>query len=223
MIIYGWNSRVLKQAPFPGHTCTNCGQQDSHVVVSGSYGHIFWIPLFPYKKALRIICAHCQHQEKPKTVSEEVHQFAKKLKSTVKFPIWMFAGSGIVAAIIIYGVISNFLAGQRDLNLLDDPQVNDIYYLYNKEESTDYKFSLNKVIAVNGDSVNVSPNSFIYNFKPSMLEREDGFYDIYYTYHKNELRQMYKDDVIREVKRGFLPGRGFERELVYPDSLLLGR
>ena len=181
MIVYGWNSRLLKEAHFPGKRCANCGAEACHIVVSASYAHIFWIPIFPYKKKLRIVCTNCGHEEKARDVSEEVKQMARQLKSSVRLPIWMFAGSLIMAAGISWLVISSFMDGQKDLDMIESPEVNDIYILYDSEETTAYKYHLNKVVGVEGDSVQLAPNSFYYNGTPTNLEPEDGFYDVYFT------------------------------------------
>lgn len=224
MVVYGWNSKLLKEAPFNGHQCTSCGSQSAHIVVIASYFHIFWIPLFPYKKILRIICDDCQHNNKPKEVSEEVKVLAKQLKSKVKFPIYMFSGVGIIALLISYFTVQGFIENKDFEKYLNEPQANDIYHLYNSDEETEYKYYLWKVVDVNEDSVNVSPNSFQYNYKPTELESKDGFYDIYYTVHKNQLKELFETNVIRKVQRGFEPGKGFEREIIYEiteaDSLI---
>ena len=220
MIVYGWNSRVLKEAPFPGHRCSNCDSENCHIVVSSSYFHVFWIPLFPYRKKLRIVCGSCGHEEKAKNASLEVKQVAKQLKATVKTPFWMYAGSIIVALGISWLIIQGFMDSQRDLDMIDSPEVNDIYYLYDKDEPTEYKYYLYKVVEVNGDTVGISPNDYHYNRRPFSLEEEDGFYDAFFNIHKDDIKQLYEDDVIRDVQRGFAEGLGFERVLVFPDSLL---
>jgi len=220
MLIYGWNSKHLKDAPFPGQKCQNCDAEDCHILISASYAHIFWIPIFPYRKSLKIVCTNCEHAASPKSVSNEVRAFAKELKKKVRIPIWMFSGSGLVAGLIFYGIITSFISVQKELGLLENPEVNDLYYFYDEDETTEYKYYLRKVMQVRGDSVDIAPNSFQYNWEATALDSEDGFYDIYYTLHKQDLIDLYNDDVIRTVKRGLPEGNGFERELIYPDSLL---
>ncbi len=215
MVIYGWNSKSLKEAPFNGHQCTNCGHESTHIVVYGSYFHIFWIPLFPYRKSLKIICDNCQHASKPKEVSEEVRSLAKQLKSKVNFPLYMFSGIGVIILLIAYFTIQGNIDNKAYAEYLEQPQVDDIYHLYNDEEISEYKYYLWKVVDVNGDSVNVSPNSFQYNYKPTKLEPNDGFYDVYITFHKHQLQEFLETDLIRKVQRGFESGKGFDRELIY--------
>lgn len=218
MIVYGWNSKVLKESPFPNQTCASCNSEDAHVVVSASYWHVFWIPIFPYKKQLTIVCGNCSLETKPKHVSEEVRQFAKKLKSTVRFPFYMFAGIGIIAVLIAVFAFIGFQDNQKMEEYLDNPQANDIYFLYDKEEPTELKYTLSKAVEVKGDSVYVTFNSFQYNYQPSRLESKDGFYDITIAMHKAALKEMYDKDEIRNVQRGFEPSSGFDRVVEFTEE-----
>ncbi|MBO3699018.1 hypothetical protein [Roseivirga sp. E12] len=215
MVIYGWNTKVLKEAPFAGHQCTNCGHENTHIVVSGSYAHIFWIPLFPYKKVLHVICDNCKHANKPKEVSEEVRSLAKQLKSKVRFPAYMFSGLAIVMVLIGYFAVATYMDGQRFEKYLSEPEVNDIYYLYDKDEPSEFKYSLLKVIDIRQDTIDVSPNGFSYNYEPTQLLEDDGFYDVFLSYHKSEIMEMFTNDELRTVKRLGSAVSGMDKVIIY--------
>lgn len=215
MVIYGWNAKVLKETPFSGHQCTNCGHENTHIIVTGSYAHIFWIPLFPYRKTLRVICDNCQHSNKPKEVSEDVRSLGKQLKSKVSFPLYMFSGIGLVLALMGYFTVSTFLHAKQFERLLSEPEVNDVYYIYDKNEPTELKYSLLKVIDIREDSIDVSPNSFGYSYEPIVLMEADGFYDAYFTYHRNQIRDMYDRDELKRVTRKSLENTGMDRVIEY--------
>ncbi|OEK02234.1 hypothetical protein BFP97_12220 [Roseivirga sp. 4D4] len=215
MVIYGWNTKVLKDAPFAGHQCTNCGHESAHIIVSASYAHIFWIPVFPYKKVLHLVCDNCQHANKPKEVSPEVRALAKGLKSSVRFPFYMFSGVAIIMALVAYFAVETYMDEQRFEKYLTEPEVNDIYYLYDKDEPTEYKYSLLKVIDIREDSIDVSPNSFGYNYEPAVLMEDDGFYDVYFTYHIDQLREMHKTDELKSVVRLGSETMGMDRVITY--------
>lgn len=218
MIVYGWNAKVLKESPFPGQTCASCGAQESHILVTGSYAHIFWIPIFPYKKSLTIVCANCSMETKPKHASPEVKEFAKQLKSTVRLPLYMFAGTGIIAALIAFFIVQGFLNDQQIEKYLEDPQVNDIYYMYDAGESTAYKYTIRKVVDVQGDSVSLTFNSFQYNYEPTVLDPEDGFFDVNYNMHKDNIQSLYKNKDISKVMRGFASSSGFDRVIEFSEE-----
>ena len=213
MIVYGWNSKVLKESPFPNHTCESCDSTNSFVVVSASYAHIFWIPLFPYKKKLDIVCGSCGLDTKPKYVSEEVKQLAKKLKSSVRIPFYLFSGVGVIGALVIYLIINGSLVGQKMEEFLQEPQANDIYFLYDKTEPTEFKHYLWKAREVKGDTVYITYNGFSYNKRPDELKQEDGFYNISVPMHKSALLKLYEQDELRTVQRGYDFGTGFGKEI----------
>lgn len=215
MVVYGWKSKVLKEALFNGHQCPRCQNQSTHIVVFGSYFHIFWIPFFPYRKNLKIICDSCQLDQKPKEVTPELRKLTKQLKSQVRLPFYMFSGVGIITLLIGYFAVTAFLDDLRFEKYLTDPKVNDIYYIFNENEPTELKYSLLKVIDIREDSVDMSPNSFGYNYEPSVLMEEDGFLDVYYSYHKNQLRDMYERDELKTVIRKSLENTGMDKVIEY--------
>jgi hypothetical protein len=215
MLIYGWASKTLKTARFKGDKCSNCQSEERFIIVSASYAHIFWIPLFPYKKSLEIGCASCSQTYAAKNASDDLKGIAKKLKASVKTPWYLYSGLIIVALLIGLFVFQDFQQKQEYKSYLSQPQKDDIYTLYDAEETTEYKYYLWKVIEVNGDSVNIAPNSFQYNMSPTKLDQADGFYDIYYTYHKDYLINLFEEGALKQVQRGLGFGTGFGREIPY--------
>ena len=219
MFVYGWNGRVIKEAPFKGQKCVSCQNETTHIVITSQYAHVFWIPMFPYKKKLSIVCTHCGYEAEPSEVSDEVRAMAKQLKSSVRTPWYLYFG--LIAIVVLIGVfqIQGIFDGRKDKEMLENPQVNDVYHLFNPDEPTTYKYSFLKVTQVVGDSVHVAPNSFGYDGRVYQLDYQDGFYDIYYSYHKSELLNLFQEDKIIDISREYTNGTGFNRELVYtPDS-----
>lgn len=215
MIIYGWNTKTLKQSPFEGQECVSCQSKTTHIVVSASYAHIFWIPIFPYKKTLQIVCTSCGYAAKAREVSDEVSGVAKTLKKSVRIPFYLYSGLILLFIGIAAIAYSGNATQDRYKEYIENPQADDIYTLYNKEEPTEYKYSLWKVVAVNGDSVNISPNAFQYNRHPEKLDEEDGFYDVYFTYHKAQVLSLFDSKEIKKVQRGIGFGTGYNREIPY--------
>jgi hypothetical protein len=127
----------------------------------------------------------------------------------------MFSGVGIITLLIGYFAVTAFLDDLRFEKYLTDPKVNDIYYIFNENEPTELKYSLLKVIDIREDSVDMSPNSFGYNYEPSVLMEEDGFLDVYYSYHKNQLRDMYERDELKTVIRKSLENTGMDKVIEY--------
>lgn len=216
MIIYGWNNRIIKEAPVDKVTCPNCKNDKMHIRVFGFYVHIFWIPLFPYKKDVILSCDHCQMG----VSGGELDDTMKKLKKSVSFPKYMFLGSALLLAFVAYLVVDSHLQDKKELSFLTHPEVGDVYHLIDKEEVTEYKYYLLKAQEVMGDSMAVSANGFAYNMVPKELMAGDGFYKTQYMIDKKSLMELYESGELVKVQREYNNGSGFDRELDEEEAIL---
>ena len=165
MIIYGWNNRIIKEAPVDKISCPNCQNDKMHVRIFGFYVHIFWIPMFPYKKDIVLQCDQCQMG----VGGGELEDTMKKLKKSVGFPKYMFLGTVLLLTLIAYLVIDAHLDDKKELSYLVNPQVGDVYHLIDKEEPTEYKYYLWKAQELFADSIHISANGYAYNMVPTRL------------------------------------------------------
>lgn len=60
-IIFGRKSSVVKDELVIEDRCSHCEQERKSVFGLVKYVHLFWIPVFAYKKELITICHHCKH------------------------------------------------------------------------------------------------------------------------------------------------------------------
>jgi hypothetical protein len=220
MLIYGWKTKTLKEAPFNGEACANCKGTERFIVVTASYAHIFWIPLFSYKKKLQIACKTCDHLASSKEISTEFKMLVKQLKAKVRIP-WYFY-SGLILFVLLIGLFKyqSIQQNAEYKSFLEAPLKDDIITLYDSKEPSSFKYYLWKVIDTEFDTIRISPNSFQYDRIPSKLDVEDGFYDFYYSFHKSYLIELFEDKSIKKVQRGIGFGNSFSREIPYPyDSL----
>ena len=222
MIIYGWNSKNIRQAPLEAYECPNCKTKNSHIAIFSNYAHLFWIPLFPYKKSAQIFCTHCQLVQKDKELPGEMKEQVRTLKSSVKSPVYLFAGLIIIvlfAAFIFYSSLQN---SQLQQSFIDDPQIGDVYIIEDPDEPTEYNHYLLKVTDILPDSLVVSINTFGYNGVVSSLDAEDGFYDFGYLIHKNRIQGYDDAGELKKVIREYSSFSGFDRIVEYqipePDS-----
>ncbi len=216
MIIYGWNSKIIKQAPLENLTCEHCQEKNSLLTIYSRYVHIFWIPMFPYKKEALISCAHCQKATEEKHMTVDYKEKVKALKKSVPTPKYLFSGLVILALGAAYLGYAGNENTKKELSFLEQPQAGDVYRNYDETETTEYKYYLWKVADVIDDSVYVSPSSYSYNGLPTKLEPEDGFYDAYFAVHKDLLIEMYDKGEIKSVLREYAPETGFDRMISYP-------
>jgi hypothetical protein len=215
MIVYGTNSKLLKQAPLENQDCSHCHEKDMQLLIYSSYVHIFWIPFFPYKKKAVLHCTHCQQVTEEKDISEEKKTLFKALKSSVSTPKYLFSGLAVLAILIVWLNYKSRESERNELDYLKDPKIGDVYKLVDETELTEYKYYLWKVVDVKPDSLYVSASSFTYNGVPDELEPEDGFYDIYYSINKDLISEMYDKKEVKEIIREYDESTGFNRLIPY--------
>lgn len=216
MVIYGWNTKTIKQAPMPEYECPHCQQKQSQMVVTAYYVHIFWIPLFPYKKAVAIVCGNCGRVTEESAITEGTTVSIKQLKAAVPLPKYLFVGLALLAAGIGYLIYLSNESAARKSDYMQNPQVGDVYLLKTKEDTAQYNHYLMKVRDINGDSLMVSYSSFNYNGRVDKLDPNDGFFDVMYSIHKNRIVEYHNTDELLEIMRDYPSTAGFDREIEFP-------
>jgi hypothetical protein len=159
MILYGFRGAHLRTAPLPGTTCPACATPDAvKASVYSRYAHVYYIPFFPFSKAAVAQCTHCQQAWEEKTLSSELRPAVRELKKSTRFPLWNWAGIGVV----VLGLAAASIAGRyhaRDRKAwLAAPHTGDIYTVHSPGDST--KYSLLKVVSANGNTVEVVGNDY---------------------------------------------------------------
>ena len=215
MIVYGWNSKNIKQAPLDGYECPSCKEKNSHLAIFAHYAHIFWIPLFPYKKSAQISCLHCQLATEEKGMPEDMKGKIKQLKSAVGIPKYMFAGLILIGLGIAYFSYSSSQNARLEQEYINSPQVGDVYILKDSEESSEYNHYLLKVNDVVDDSLVVAFNSYSYNGIIEELDPDDGFFNITYSIHKDAVKEYDETGDLKKVLRDYSASAGFDRVLEY--------
>ena len=218
MIIYGWNSKNIKQADLGDYVCPNCNEKQSVIAIFAHYLHIFWIPLFPFKKSAKIVCGHCQLDTEEKTMSDDMKGTIKQLKATVSPPKSLFSGLILVAAAVAFFSFSSVKNTQQEQQYIENPQVGDVYVLKDPEESTAYDHFLMKINEVNGDSLWVSFSAYSYDGIVSELDPSDGFYNYEYSIPKSTLGTYQESGELRKVMRDYTSAAGFDRVIEYEEA-----
>jgi len=223
MIIYGWNGRTLKEGPLKNYECPSCGEKNSHVVVVAQYIHVFWIPIFVYKKAVHVVCMSCNYSMEGKDFPPEekaMKENIKLLKSSVKTPFYLYLGLIAIVLAIGYFTFTGVQNSIEESAFLKDPQIGDVYVLEDLSEVSAYKYYLLKVQNIDGDSLHMTFNSFSYNTVVRSLDPSDGFYDVWYAIPKSQLNEFEESGELRKVIRDYTAYSGFDRTIHYPDSSL---
>jgi hypothetical protein len=213
MIVYGWNNRIIKEAPLEKLPCVHCGSESVKAKISVSYVHLFWIPLFPYKKSGQFECEQCKNV----IADSQLEETMTLLKKSVRFPFYMFSGMAVIIAFIAYLFINSAVEEKKELGYLSIPEVGDIYHLKDNEEVTEYKYYLWKAEEVFDDSLYVSQNAYTYNMIPEELMEKDGFVESYYVIKKKLLQELYDSGELVKIQRGYGEYSSFSR--VIPEEL----
>jgi DNA-directed RNA polymerase subunit RPC12/RpoP len=222
MIIYGWNTKNIKQANLEDYECPRCKERNSVIAVFAHYAHVFWIPLFPYKKSIDIVCQSCNHRSNEFNLESEKKGLAKQLKSTVPFPKYLFSGLFVILLGAAYFTYSSVKESNQEQSYVENPQIGDVYIILDDEELSEYNHFLLKVDDIEEDTLWVTFSSYSYNGVIDQLDPRDGFYDVVYSMHTDELEEYYESGDLKKVYRDYDESSGFNRVIEYqmPDSLV---
>jgi hypothetical protein len=216
MVIYGWNTKTIKQAPLPDYECPHCQQKQSQIAITAYYAHLFWIPVFPYKKTAAIVCGNCKHVTEEGAITSGTTVSIKQLKAAVPVPKYLFSGLVLIVIGIGYLIYQNNENAARRSAYVSDPKVGDVYLLKTKKDTVKYNHYLMKVREINGDSLLVSFSSYSYNGRVEKLDPNDGFYNVVYSIHKNGIEDYHTTGELLEVMRDYDATAGFDRDIEFP-------
>lgn len=115
MIFYGWNTSLIKIDDAPKAACSNCGET-GHMEMSRyvKYGHIFWLPMFPYATFGMSQCENCDEILYFNEMDLATQEHYAEFKKETRLPWWTFSGSAIILLYIAYLFI---------LDLFQDPTI----------------------------------------------------------------------------------------------------
>ncbi len=218
MIVYGWNAKNIKQALLDTYECPNCQQKQSVLFISAKYIHIFWIPLFPFKKSAIIVCNHCKHETDEKAITQITGATVNQLKAAVPLPKYLFSGLALLMVAIGYLTYNGVQNNKLEQAYIKDPHIGDVYLIKSNEEPTEYNHYFLKVRDLVGDSLWVSSSAYFYNGIVSQLDPKDGFYNVMYPMHKNGIKEFETNGALKKVMRNYATSTGFDREVEYQKS-----
>lgn len=201
MIFYGTNSKNIKNGKIINVECPNCGQNTSMTYsVFGKYAHIYWIPVFPYKKISITECNSCKRTyesgELPHSITQKLKQDYEK--DNPKYPIWMFSGASIIFGIIIFIIFMNMKMKEDEAIYIKEPKVGDLYHY--KTETGNY--SLMKIQELSKDSILFLVNEMETNLMSGTkdINLKKHFKEAY-AFSKKDIQKLYKEENIYEINR----------------------
>jgi hypothetical protein len=169
MLIYGNRATKTGHHNLFGTKCSHCNTANSLEMYTFSrYAHIFWIPLFPYKKEAVTQCNHCKQVLTKKEFDSTLTEKFNDIKTQTKTPYWQFIGLGLIVLGIAAGTYGAAEDNKRDKVFLNAPATGDVYEI----RMGTGKYTLYKVASVKADSVFVMPNQYEVNISTGLTKAE---------------------------------------------------
>ena len=209
MIVYGWNSKNVKNFDLPNSKCDQCGATGKKGSIHYRYAHIFWIPLFPYKKVAATQCNHCNHVADD-TLSADTQMHIEQAVGNVKPPIYLFIGAILLLGFIGWVANDSYTNRQERAAMIANPQVGDIFVLKGMTEQAEYPYSMMQVFRTSADSVDIVYSQYVYNeaagFKQDIRKHahEDVEYwdPFYFTVARTQVQEWATDGDVSRTIRG---------------------
>jgi hypothetical protein len=204
-LIKGTRNAKIKTYTDHDHSCTNCRNFDMTVKVYKEYFHFFFIPIAATgTKSVKIKYNSCGTQFRSDSLN-------KSYEEKTSVPFYLYAGTILVALLILAGFSLSFLTQYERSNFVSNPKVGDVYLINHQDSSaTSYYFA--RVMRINQDSVITIHNRFNYNEYVSEFIPADCFVsgeEIPFT--KETLKDMLKKGFISAVERDYVDSTGFNR------------
>lgn len=200
IILYGWESDRIKCERIENAKCPHCQSQGSFIgYLNGRYFHIFYLPIFPYKKTTEFKCQNCGDTYEGKSLARLFPDEYFKFRRNAGFPLFHFAGIFLVAGITIWIIISQKMDSKREIKYLQNPKIGDVYVYETPNEA----YSTFKIVGFNSDTLIFLQNE--YEIKNSSQVREINKETYYstekYLIVKDTLTALYKEGKIKNILR----------------------
>ena len=159
MVFYGTKASNLKNGQIINVDCPSCEANTTmKYSVFGKYGHLYWIPFFPISKITVAECNSCKKTFEYKELSDGIRtKFEReKEKNPIKFPLWMFSGLFVIAALVGFGVYTSGETEKKEAGYIKNPKVGDVYSIKNAEAN----YTSARVDKIDKDSIYVTNNDY---------------------------------------------------------------
>lgn len=156
MIIWGSGGKVVELGSAGTAQCPTCEQPRAfRDVLAYRYAHVWYLFSWVTRKQYMTVCSTCSHG-----VEHDSKAFEAKLDKS-PIPFYRRYGGlvllGLIALIVILGVVSASRISARDTELLAHPQVGDLYTVdlsaMAPGDFDGHAYGVMRVVAVDGDQV----------------------------------------------------------------------
>jgi len=198
MILVGTRDSNIKNGTILKEKCPKCNIENTlHFSIYRRYTHLTLIPLFPVGKLVFVHCSHCKETFDYEDLSENIQLKLRneKLNTTP----WMFLGSIILVAFIVFSINKYFDKKNETSTLIKNPIEGDVY---NLKFSNGY-YSNMRIDKVTKDSVYTTHNDFdaYMPYEIDDLDKPENFSDQKVYYSRRDILNLYHEDEIIKIIR----------------------
>ena len=202
MIFFGTKKKEIKRGIIASTTCKVCEENTSmYYRVEAKYFHVYWIPVFPYKKNTLVDCSYCDTAFEKKHFSENIKNKLQRENELqpARNPIWMFSGIIILSILIPLAFMQSARADEKKNDFLNHPKVGDVYFM----NSLPTVYSTMKIASIESDSIHFIANDTAVTKFTKVFSITDNHYytDKIKTYSKSQLQDMFEKDSIYTIDR----------------------
>ena len=201
MVFFGTKEKEIKRGRLSNVFCNECNENVSMTyIVESKYFHLYWVPIFPFKKNTLLGCNECETVFEQKQFSENIKnklQRENELKPA-RSPIWMFSGIIIVAFLLPLAFFQSAKADVKKADFVNNPKVGDIYFL-----SLPSHYSTMKIAAIEKDTIRfIANDTSVTKFQKVFFINDDKYYtDKIKSYSKSQVRDLLEKDSIYTIDR----------------------
>ncbi|CAD0007835.1 zinc ribbon domain-containing protein [Flavobacterium salmonis] len=198
MILVGTRDSNIKNGIILNEKCPKCNEENTlHFSIYRKYISLTLVPLFPVGKTVFINCNHCDENFDYEDLTESIQLKLRneKLDATP----WMFLGSIILIAFIIFSISNYFEEKDETSILIKNPIEGDVY---NLKFSNGY-YSNMRIDKVTKDSIYTTHNDFeaYMPYEIDDLDKPENFSDQKVYYSRKDILKLYQEDEIIKIRR----------------------
>jgi hypothetical protein len=200
IINFGTNVKKLKTGVIKNAICPNCNSKNELIYsIYGGYVNLVIIPTAPIKKTIIAECNNCKKTYKLNELDENIKRnFKLQYKEDpVKTPLWQYTGLVILVFVLSFAIYTGIMATKAEKVYIINPKIGDIYRINNNSVYTTLK--VNKILK---DSVSIFINDMETSGYSGIDEiNNDKNYNKLKSFSKEELREMYNQNIIYQIDR----------------------
>ncbi|WP_313806897.1 zinc-ribbon domain-containing protein [Flavobacterium sp.] len=202
MIFFGTKKKEIKRGIISNTTCKVCEENTPmYYTVEAKYFHVYWIPVFPYKKNTTVDCSYCDTTFEKKQFSESIKNKLQRENELepARNPIWMFSGVIILTILIPLAFMQSARADDKKNDFVNHPKVGDVYFM----NSLPTIYTTMKIAAVEKDTVHfIANDTMVTKFTKVFSITDNRYYtDKIKSYSKAQILDMYRKDSIYKIDR----------------------